>query len=569
MQELSKSHKARIAIRTFKVLADALTLRGYYKASGKTGKKLGEALKLFSPEIYGSMSDSRIVELKGLEYVIDRMPRGIEKCNRIILTAQEDFQDTSFEEVIPLKRRRLSYVVSETEICFVITRGLTEIYDILTHITFLNIEAQKIFQQISMKQGGTILEWHELENNVEGKSSQLQGAKLDQAIWNLSIILGRTYKETRKSYEYFEETRVSDNSNNGLFSIIHGMGKRMLNEIENEDEDLAIYFTPSLQEMIGHHKYASRWAESIKEKICALKLQKRPLHVISANLHSVKNILYGPGSLKDDKEEVPLDLYEMVNVVRDREQLVTRYAGNHGFVFHEDQSGSNIDVHIIDTACIDCSLLTGKIAVDQDYVEKKKPVIVVMDYAFGTQAFEVMDELLCPCHIDTKKVSLQIESIAIMGKAGILPGQKGDIMLATAHVMEGTPHNYMVKNDLLVSDFDKNIDVYCGPMVTVLGTSLQNRYVLERFQQSSWKAIGLEMEGAHYQRAISAAIIQGHIPQDMKIRYAYYASDNPLLSGESLASGPMGKEGVKPTYMITKVLLEKILQPAAQETKVS
>ena len=146
-----------------------------------------------------------------------------------------------------------------------------------------------------------------------------------------------------------------------------------------------------------------------------------------------------------------------------------------------------------------------------------------------------------------------------MGKAGILPGSKGDIMLATAHVVEGTPHNYIVNNDLSPADFGDQAAVFSGPMLTVLGTSLQNRDVLERFHNSSWKAIGLEMEGAHYQRAISAAIIQEHIPRNMKVRYAYYASDNPLISGQTLASGPMGAEGVFPTYLISKVILEKIL----------
>ena len=134
-------------------------------------------------------------------------------------------------------------------------------------------------------------------------------------------------------------------------------------------------------------------------------------------------------------------------------------------------------------------------------------------------------------------------------------------MLATAHVMEGTAHNYIVDNELVSEDFDKDTAVFSGPMVTVLGTSLQNRDVLERFHSSSWNAVGLEMEGAHYQRAINAAIIQGHLPSKIKLRYAYYASDNPLLSGQTLASGPMGIEGIKPTYMITKVLLNKILQP--------
>jgi len=157
-----------------------------------------------------------------------------------------------------------------------------------------------------------------------------------------------------------------------------------------------------------------------------------------------------------------------------------------------------------------------------------------------------------------KPFFLDIQSIAIMGKAGVLPGKKGDIMIATAHVMEGTANSYIVNNDLCPTDFDNGLDVYIGPMLTVLGTSLQNRDVLERFHSSSWKAVGLEMEGGHYQRAISGAIIQGRISPEMKTRYAYYASDNPLLSGQTLASGPMGEEGIMPTYMISKIILEKI-----------
>jgi hypothetical protein len=169
-----------------------------------------------------------------------------------------------------------------------------------------------------------------------------------------------------------------------------------------------------------------------------------------------------------------------------------------------------------------------------------------------------MDELLRPFRLNGDDGSLQIKSISIMGKAGVLPGKRGDILLASAHVMEGTADNYIVQNDLSLTDFEDWVDVYTGPMVTVLGTSLQNRDVLERFHSSSWRAVGLEMEGGHYQRAINGAIIQRHIPADMKTRYAYYASDNPMISGQTLASGPMGDEGIESTYMISKVILEKI-----------
>jgi hypothetical protein len=562
MQELSKSQKARIAIRTFKTLADALTLQGVYKPSGKAGEKLSEALKMLSPEIYGSMTDQRIVELKGLEYVIDRMPHGIENCNRLILTAQEDFHDTSFEKIIPLKRRRVSYAVSNKEMCFVITRGLSEIYDILTHLTFLNIEAQKIYLQACNQADGTSAEWLELERIVTANKN-LDGEELDQAIWNLSILLGRTYKETRETYDYLQKNHLQYGANSGLFRIIYTIGKRVMDERQKKQDELTVYFTPSLHEVIGHHKYGTLWAQSLKEQLYELGFHDRPIHIISANMHSVSNTLYGSGALRQAGMEVPADLYEMVRTIRNQARDIISYAAQHGLVVLRDTSGSNIDVHIIDTTQLEETFIHSSMRVDLQFVRERRPVLVVMDYAFGIQAFELMDELLGPCHIPDKVISFDIESISIMGKAGILPGKKGDIMLATAHVMEGTPHNYIVQNDLAASDFDEGVDVYCGPIVTVLGTSLQNRDVLERFHTSSWKAVGLEMEGGHYQRAISAAIIRGHIPQNLKTRYAYYASDNPLVSGQTLASGPMGEDGIVPTYMITKVILQKILNPEA------
>ena len=66
-------------------------------------------------------------------------------------------------------------------------------------------------------------------------------------------------------------------------------------------------------------------------------------------------------------------------------------------------------------------------------------------------------------------------------------------------------------------------------MVTVLGTSLQNKDILRFFYNSTWNVIGLEMEGVHYQKAIqSASKVRKSIKKDVKVRYAYYASDNPL-----------------------------------------
>lgn len=557
MQELSKSQKARYAIRTFKIIADSLPLQGSYRPSGKVGEKLAESLKQLSPEIYGSMTDSRIVELKGLAYVIDRMPKGIENCTKIILTAQEDFQETSFAKIVPLKRRRISYAVSESEICFVITTGKSEIYDILTHITFLNIEAKKIFRQARIRTDLISSEWEELERIV-ALDEKLEDEELEQAIWNLSIILGRTYKETRETYDYLEKNRTENDTNSGLFKIVYGIGRRVITEQADGRNELTVYFTPSLHEMIDNQKYATLWAEKLREAIGRLHLEDREVHVISANMHSMRNLVFGTKVLAETGEKIPTDLYDMVRLIRDKEMSVDLFIKDPGFIYLHDTSGSNIDVNIIDLSTIEQKHIHPALKINFHLLKDVAPVLLVVDYAFGTQAFDIMDELLSSFRTEKDAGRLNIKSISIMGKAGVLPGKKGDVMLATAHVLEGTGDNYIVQNDLTVADFDDKVDVYTGPMVTVLGTSLQNCDVLERFHSSTWRAVGLEMEGGHYQRAISGAIIQGHIPADMKTRYAYYASDNPMISGQTLASGPMGDDGIVSTYMISKVILEKI-----------
>ena len=166
MEELTDAQKARHAIREFKTITDALVLRGFYRLSGKLGRELESCLKSLSPEIYGSMNDPRIVELKGLEYVLDRLPRGIEECNRIILTEEDPFENSNAEKIDPYKRRRTAYRVSANELCIVISRGLSEIYDILTHLTFLYSEARKIHSRMKTETDMQTLEWRSLEKTM-------------------------------------------------------------------------------------------------------------------------------------------------------------------------------------------------------------------------------------------------------------------------------------------------------------------------------------------------------------------------------------------------------------------
>ncbi len=279
------------------------------------------------------------------------------------------------------------------------------------------------------------------------------------------------------------------------------------------------------------------------------------------------NSLFGAAALSP-KLKKHKGLFEFARAMSQQEfkhlrPEVFKVARENGLIDVADRSGTNLGVQLFDTAAFDPKVIAPELHFSPAKNPDQAPVLLVMDYAFGEQAYEAMDELLRPYHdLTTGRVyDMPVESINIMGKAGILEGKKGDIMVPDAHIFEGTADNYPFKNDFTVEDFtDEGLDVYAGPMVTVLGTSLQNIPILDYFLTSSWKASGLEMEGAHYQKAIQAAThIRKSVNPDLKLRYAYYASDNPLVTGHTLASGSLGVDGVKPVYLITVRILERIL----------
>ena len=277
-------------------------------------------------------------------------------------------------------------------------------------------------------------------------------------------------------------------------------------------------------------------------------------------MHSVLNSIYAKGALPKEAEEYEgFELFQLLSNADSKplQKTVKEYASENGLIYVKDTSGTNINVQIIDTDKINFEVSSF----NKENSINKSPVIIVMDYAFGEQAYETMDELLKPYWDSKKKNHLDVKSVSIMGKAGILEGGKGDIMIPDAHIFEGTADNYPFKNELSKEDLEGfGVEVFDGSMISVLGTSLQNKDLLEFFHDSTWNVIGLEMEGAHYQKAIqSASKIRGNISKKVKVRYAYYASDNPLETGATLASGGLGMTGVTPTYAITQKILEQIL----------
>ncbi len=555
----SRARETTEAIERLYVTMRHLFYRGFFKPAGVSGETLRKLLKTIAPEIYGSMGIPNKVELDGLLYVLDRLPEGIEETPFVHLTSDEGFDKGSFEVIVPKKRRRNCYRIDENQMNIEVLLGRSEIYDILTHLTFLYIEADKIRElgHIADEDYKPSRAWQIIESVALGEKKFSRKEK-EVALIHLSSLLGRSFDETLVAYNNFGD----DSNPDRLFKIVYHLGRVSLNDYKGINQR-EVFFSAILRERVGHHFFGEKWAKEVKKVLLENNLHHRPLHIISANMHSVKNMLYAEDALgKKASKEVDYKLYEEISNKKSLQDKILHHSQKEGLIYIDDNSGSNIDVQIIDMSRI--SLKNTPFAATSYSGED---VILVFDYAFGEQAFEVMDELLRPYEYEDKIFPMQVKSVSIMGKAGILTGKKGDIMIPSSHIFEGTADNYPFENALQLSDFeDDELKAYEGSMITVLGTSLQNKDILTYFMTTSWEAIGLEMEGAHYQKAIQVASrIRHHISEDLFLCYAYYASDNPLETGSTLSSGGLGLTGVKPTYMITYRILRKIFERAARE----
>jgi len=279
----TRAQESSSAIERMYITMRHLFNRGFYKPMGVSGETLREALLILRPEIYGTIAEEKI-ELSGLLYVIDRLPEGIEECCFINLTSDEGYKNSHFEPIIPPKRRRNCYRIDEEQMNIEVTRGRSEIYDILTHLTFLFIESHKICKRVLINDKGDVSrDWKKLETAVLSEDELTQNER-EIAITHTANILGRTFEEVSAIYPEFSTV----NNNKRFLHLIYWIGKLAITEVV-EDEKRTVTFSPVLRERLGHHIHGEIWADRIKQTLQENQLLKRPLHIISANMHSVMN----------------------------------------------------------------------------------------------------------------------------------------------------------------------------------------------------------------------------------------------------------------------------------------
>jgi len=175
----TRAQESTNAIERLYITMRHLFNRGFYKPTGISGETLKNALLQLRPEIYGSIAEEK-TELNGLIYVLERLPEGIEQCRFINLTSDEGYGKSHIKPIVPAKRKRNCYRIDEEQMNIEITRGRSDIYDILTHLTFLFIESQKIAKRVLIEgTDKTIRDWGKLEAAI--KKEKLSKAEQEVA----------------------------------------------------------------------------------------------------------------------------------------------------------------------------------------------------------------------------------------------------------------------------------------------------------------------------------------------------------------------------------------------------
>jgi len=219
---------------------------------------------------------------------------------------------------------------------------------------------------------------------------------------------------------------------------------------------------------------------------------------------------------------------------------------------------TGIAVQLIDTSTLAWSEVDPGIP---DGPPSRPSLIVNIDYAFGEQAEHIVANL-------ASLFGRNLSSVNVLGKAGGLVGERGDILVASGFVEQSRDHYHAIPGGQIV-DVERlrsrtpHRGVHVGNMLTVTGTLMQNRTMLH-FNRHIWRCIGLEMEGAFYLRHLAQSMSRGAIAHDLDLRFLYYTSDLPLRHDANLSARLRAAEGVPPLYAITREVLTGILETQAR-----
>lgn len=500
-----------------------------------------------SPALHPAINDSKI-DVGAWLYAVRRLPENITRAHVLLLSKTKPalFEDTeAFAEPIgTAARRRTVWALSQGKSLVMLRDGWTDLTDFLSLLSLHATEARKVRRRIR-------------SSDILKNMAQLMCPKCTD--------------EDRQ--RLLERLPFSPDERAGLQKIWPKDLLARLYDILLHHEDYSIYIDAAL----GNYNAdgAELWTQQIRVAAEQLMgpLEDLEVDIVSSNTHSVVNCL--SPYLHEHREDIlawgqeHLSELASAHFHNDTDRL---YAMSyHYFKAHPEEAKARrqddakrgmmtlthteftgLQVDLIDLSKLPQEGLDPSLCFAAPSDTRR--LLINIDYAFGCQAEDI---LRCLVLLFGKS----IRSINILGKAGALTGRRGDILMPESVLHQKDDEIIPVGNDDLdaaqISQM-ADVDVHCGPVLTVTGTLLQNR-VLLRFYKTLWRCVGLEMEGSYYAREIRRSQSLGMLREDLKTRFLYYVSDLPLNEHSNLSARLAPWEGIPPLYATTRAVLSRIV----------
>jgi len=506
---------------------------------------MGRLLQLYrtlEPALHPRLNDPEVLDLGALNYAVRRLPDNLTSTLSWYFTDDIPALYTNpgrlFEEVPCVARRRSVWQMLPGKNMVLLRNGLTDILDFLTCLCLFSVEAQKIRRRLH-----------------------------DPALLvKLSVCCTDPDTPLETLDLPFDAVETQ-----GLQALWGSQALTRLFELVVHHEDWAVNVERQLNNY--NSRRSEKWANLVSKAVRDLTgldpwnfPEDWEVHVVSSNTHSVTNCLSPfPGRVEADvlawAEKVRHPSLEH-GWSHDRDRLYSLLPGflkahperaprpdderAWGILRIDDQATTGIAVQLIDTSVM-------------GHRGSRRKFLINIDYAFGEQAEEIIYNLI-------SLFSRHIRSVNVLGKAGALTGARGDILVPTAFVLQSDDtFQPLPPPPPLETLKARGVPVHTGPLLTVAGTLLQNRPLLN-FYRNIWKCVGLEMEGVYYSRKVTESIELGVLDASVVQRYYYYVSDLPLEAGEQLSAPLSPDQGIPPLYAITREVLTAIL-PEFDDTK--
>ncbi len=498
------------------------------------------------PALHRHATDPERIDFAALGYAVRRLPSNVMRTFVWFITddCPEHYSQAAeqlFADVTPRARRRVTWEMIPGKSMVLLRDGISDLLDLVTCLCIYATEARKIRRRL---RDARVL-------------CELTG---EDALQHVS--------------EQFSPAEVA-----GLTALWGDALPQRLVEIALHHEDITLHAYKRTNNYNSAH--AETWTQQIATATHQLlgtppsSLDDTfPVHIVSSNTHSVTNCLSPWLAENADRilewgrsahpewvdADWPHPSDHLVALLR------PYFAAHPGCEAACHTRDAQICVELNETAftgigvqLIDLSRVPVQVAerLGVSCGGSIGPGLIInIDYAFGQQAEPILANLI-------NLFGRRIRSVNILGKAGGLRGERGDIMVASAFVSQLDDVLQVPPITVDLERLQSRIpgrEVRVGRILTVLGTVLQNDMLLHTYDKL-WDCIGLEMEGSFYCRQILESIELGLLADDVALRFLYYVSDLPLNHGASLSAGMTPVEGIPPLYATTREVLTAILAP--------